>query len=363
MADQAVDQAQRAKEDCQKEVESTQKIYDQKVQTAKDTEQEYLRQNGIYQNVETSQEKLTQAKQGETLVGEALIQAETEVRNAQTAYEDAKKAIAQAQEKLDVLKDVTVDEVLAATDFSIPRYVPFEEVVKAYREAEAALQTAQEEKSQAEAAKNAAKAELEQKRNEREQAEYAFYEALYIVQDQLQVVSGAQFIYNRDNPETILIKIDGGSRYLTSVTVDDQLVDPKDYDVSEGAAEITLHPSFLDGLKDGLHIISYEYEYGKITHAFTVTSNQAEDPVIVDQPEKLPETTESENTAESTGAEAVSTTDQVQTQEQIQAAPASEQMTTKKAPKTDDVSGIFGYIGMLIGSLSGIGISLRKKRK
>ena len=38
-------------------------------------------------------------------------------------------------------------------------------------------------------------------------------------------------------------------------------------------------------------------------------------------------------------------------------------MTTKKAPKTDDVSGIFGYIGMLIGSLSGIGISLRKKRK
>ena len=85
--------------------------------------------------------------------------------------------------------------------------------------------------------------------------------------------------------------------------------------------------------------------------------------MIVDQPEKLPETTESENTAESTGSEAVSTTDQVQTQEQIQAAPASEQMTTKKAPKTDDVSGIFGYIGMLIGSLSGIGISLRKKRK
>ena len=87
---------------------------------------------------------------------------------------------------MDELYDVTVDEVLAATDFSNPRYTPFEEVVKAYREAEAALQTAEEEekeKSQAEVVKNAAKAELEQKKNERQQAEYAFYEALYVVQD------------------------------------------------------------------------------------------------------------------------------------------------------------------------------------
>ena len=357
MADQAVDQMQKAKEDCQKEVESAQEISEQKAQTAKEAAQEYLRQSGIYQNVEAAQEKLDQAKQEETFAGEALVRAETEAKNAQTAYEDAKKAIDQIQKKMDELADVTADEVLAATDFSDPRYTSFEDVVKAYREAEAALQTAKEEKNQAETAKNAVKAELEQKRNERQEAEHAFYEALYVVQSQLQVVSGAQFIYNRDNPETILIRINGGSRYLTSVTVDNQLVDPKDYDVSEGATEITLHPSFLDGLKDGVHIISYEYEYGKIAYVFTVTSNQAENPVIVDQPEKLPETTESENTAESTVAEAVSTTDQ------IQITSTSGQMTTKKAPKTDDVSGIFGYIGMLIGSLSGIGISLGKRRK
>ena len=192
-----------------------------------------------------------------------------------------------------------------------------------------ALQAAEIQRAQA-------RTELEQKSAARKQTELAYYDALYEVQNQLNVISGSGFIYDKDNAQAVTIKINGSSHYFNAIRIDDQLLDTSEYDVDEGSTIITLHQSILKALKDGLHAISYEYEYGKVTNTFMVKSAEQ-----VSKDSAITANNKQQNSAEAS-------------------APRITQKTPK-TPKTGDTSNVGGALGMLVAGVSTVGLSLRKK--
>lgn len=105
------------------------------------------------------------------------------------------------------------------------------------------------------------------------------------------------------------------------------------YDVDEGSTIITLHQSFLNALKDGLHTISYEYEYGKITNTFMVKSAEQ-----VSKDSAITANDKEQNTAET-----------------------SAPRITQKTPKTGDTSDVGGVLAMLVAGVATVGLSLQKK--
>jgi hypothetical protein len=58
-----------------------------------------------------------------------------------------------------------------------------------------------------------------------------------------------------------------------AVYVDDKLVDPSNYDVSEGSIKVVLHPAFLKTLGEGTHTISIESKNGVAKAEFTIPAS------------------------------------------------------------------------------------------
>ena len=135
-----------------------------------------------------------------------------------------------------------------------------------------------------------------------------------------------------------------------SVTIDDVVVDEKNYDKAEGSTIITLHPEFLSTLSVGTHTLSIDSASGSAVTEFTIEEATAEPSIT-----ETPSVTEAPSPTTAPSATTASTAATV--------TPTPTASPETKAPKTGDESNVAIWMLLLFLSAEGIIVALQKSKK
>ena len=161
-----------------------------------------------------------------------------------------------------------------------------------------------------------------------------------------EILEGHNGKWQMNSGKTLSFRSSAPFAEFISVTIDDVVVDEKNYDKAEGSTIITLHPEFLSTLSVGTHTLSIDSASGSATTEFTIEEAMAE-PSITETPSVTPTTAPSATTAST----AVTVT------------PAPTASPETKAPKTGDESNVAIWMLLLFLSAEGIIVALQKSKK
>ena len=161
-----------------------------------------------------------------------------------------------------------------------------------------------------------------------------------------EILEGHNGKWQMNSGKTLSFRLSAPFAEFISVTIDDVVVDEKNYDKAEGSTIITLHPEFLSTLSVGTHTLSINSASGSAVTEFTIEEATAE-PSITETPSVTPTTAPSATTA-STAATVT---------------PAPTASPETKAPKTGDESNVAIWMLLLFLSAEGIIVALQKSKK
>lgn len=97
-----------------------------------------------------------------------------------------------------------------------------------------------------------------------------------------EILEGKENEYNAAEGGEVSVHIDGPLNMVQNVLVDDKVVDPSNYDLTEGSTIVTFHEDYLKTLADGEHTVQVEYkrydgeEVDTAKATITVTQSTAE---------------------------------------------------------------------------------------
>ena len=161
-----------------------------------------------------------------------------------------------------------------------------------------------------------------------------------------EILEGHNGKWQMNSGKTLSFRSSAPFAEFISVTIDDVVVDEKNYDKAEGSTIITLHPEFLSTLSVGTHTLSIDSASGSATTEFTIEEAMAE-PSITETPSVTPTTAPSATTASTVAT--------------VTPAPTASPET--KAPKTGDESNVAIWMLLLFLSAEGIIVALQKSKK
>ena len=161
-----------------------------------------------------------------------------------------------------------------------------------------------------------------------------------------EILEGHNGKWQMNSGKTLSFRSSAPFAEFISVTIDDVVVDEKNYDKAEGSTIITLHPEFLSTLSVGTHTLSIDSASGSAATEFTIEEAMAE-PSITETPSVTPTTAPSATTASTVAT--------------VTPAPTASPET--KAPKTGDESNVAIWMLLLFLSAEGIIVALQKSKK
>ena len=161
-----------------------------------------------------------------------------------------------------------------------------------------------------------------------------------------EILEGHNGKWQMNSGKTLSFRSSAPFAEFISVTIDDVVVDEKNYDKAEGSTIITLHPEFLSTLSVGTHTLSIDSASGSAATEFTIEEAMAE-PSITETPSVTPTTAPSATTASTVAT--------------VTPAPTASPET--KAPKTGDKSNVAIWMLLLFLSAEGIIVALQKSKK
>ena len=94
------------------------------------------------------------------------------------------------------------------------------------------------------------------------------------------IMDGKDQVINGKNP--LVVRADGDIKKFKELKVDNNVVDPKNYELSEGSTIVSLKPSYLDSLNNGVHKLTFVYEDGEVDTTFSLNSTKVKNPLTVD---------------------------------------------------------------------------------
>ena len=167
-----------------------------------------------------------------------------------------------------------------------------------------------------------------------------------------EILEGHNGKWQMNSGKTLSFRSSAPFAEFISVTIDDMVVDEKNYDKAEGSTIIILHPEFLSTLSVGTHTLSIDSASGSASTEFTIEEATAE-PSITETPSVTPTTAPSATTASTAATVTPAPT----------ASPAPTTSTETKAPKTGDESNVAIWMLLLFLSAEGIIVALQKSKK
>ena len=165
-----------------------------------------------------------------------------------------------------------------------------------------------------------------------------------------EILEGHNGKWQMNSGKTLSFRSSAPFAEFISVTIDDVVVDEKNYDKAEGSTIITLHPEFLSTLSVGTHTLSIDSASGSAVTEFTIEEATAE-PSITETP-SVTEAPSPPTTPSATTASTAAT---------VTPAPIASPET--KAPKTGDESNVAIWMLLLFLSAEGIIVALQKSKK
>ncbi len=369
-AQNAYEEAVKAVEAAQKESDDAQKELEEKQQKVK-KDSEYL---GA---VETAQKTLADAEEDLHNKNQALKDAQEAYDNAEKAKETAAAQRKAAEDLAERAQKLTIDSLTEDEEFS-----DLNDRIQNVIDARANKEAADAALADAQALADAANDDAEDAN--RYLAE--MQNNLKIAKDNLtrlkplyMFIDGDGETYNKTTDGAFIVATDGKFSWFDDILIDGRSVDPADYTASEGSTYITLNKDFMDTLTNGVHTVSFLYDYD-ITSvgAFYVTEDTADDrednsseenssdntsvsdatstmPTESTTPTEPTATTESTASAESTAlTSAVTTT-----------VTAADQSTVTNAGSvaTGDSTDIPGMVAAMLAGGVGLYIIVDRKRK
>ena len=94
------------------------------------------------------------------------------------------------------------------------------------------------------------------------------------------IMDGKDQIIDGKNP--LVVRADGDIKKFKELKVDNTVVDPKNYELTEGSTIVSLKPSYLDSLNNGVHKLTFVYEDGEVDTTFSLNSTKVKNPLTVD---------------------------------------------------------------------------------
>ena len=165
-----------------------------------------------------------------------------------------------------------------------------------------------------------------------------------------EILEGHNGKWQMNSGKTLSFRSSAPFAEFISVTIDDVVVDEKNYDKAEGSTIITLHPEFLSTLSVGTHTLSIDSASGSAVTEFTIEEATAEPSIT-----ETPSVTEAPSPTTAPSATTASTAATV--------TPAPTASPETKAPKTGDESNVAIWMLLLFLSAEGIIVALQKFKK
>ena len=165
-----------------------------------------------------------------------------------------------------------------------------------------------------------------------------------------EILEGHNGKWQMNSGKTLSFRSSAPFAEFISVTIDDVVVDEKNYDKAEGSTIITLHPEFLSTLSVGTHTLSIDSASGSAVTEFTIEEATAEPSIT-----ETPSVTEAPSPTTTPSATTASTAATV--------TPAPIASPETKAPKTGDESNVAIWMLLLFLSAEGIIVALQKSKK
>ncbi len=88
------------------------------------------------------------------------------------------------------------------------------------------------------------------------------------------ILDGEQSVWNPDEPAPIVVRANAAIADFVSVMLNGELVDPSNYDVTEGSTIITFHEDFLATLKAGEYTVTMNFTSGTATASLKVSASE-----------------------------------------------------------------------------------------
>ena len=165
-----------------------------------------------------------------------------------------------------------------------------------------------------------------------------------------EILEGHNGKWQMNSGKTLSFRSSAPFAEFISVTIDDVVVDEKNYDKAEGSTIIILHPEFLSTLSVGTHTLSIDSVSGSAVTEFTIEEAAAEPSIT-----ETPSVTEAPSPTTAPSATTASTAATV--------TPAPTASPETKAPKTGDESNVAIWMLLLFLSAEGIIVALQKSKK
>lgn len=105
------------------------------------------------------------------------------------------------------------------------------------------------------------------------------FERLYLELSNYQILQGEGAEWEKGSKTNITIVANGAVERLEAITVDGQLLDASYYELKSGSTILILHPFYLETLKEGVHTLTFQYDYGSVETTITIlpSSQKKED--------------------------------------------------------------------------------------
>ena len=165
-----------------------------------------------------------------------------------------------------------------------------------------------------------------------------------------EILEGHNGKWQMNSGKTLSFRSSAPFAEFISVTIDDVVVDEKNYDKAEGSTIITLHSEFLSTLSVGTHTLSIDSASGSAVTEFTIEEATAEPSIT-----ETPSVTEAPSPTTAPSATTASTAATV--------TPTPTASPETKAPKTGDESNVAIWMLLLFFSAEGIIVALQKSKK
>lgn len=156
------------------------------------------------------------------------------------------------------------------------------------------------------------------------------------------IVEGANQKHEVEGGKDLVVKADGDFTKFTGIKVDGTTVSASNYTAVSGSTKVTLKSAYLDTLTAGTHKLTFVYNDGEVSTNFTVAkaATTTETTTTESETTTTADTTTAETTATTTSSDTTNTT-----------------VKTKNPPTGDNV---LVYVGLLIISVVGSAITIKK---
>ena len=86
------------------------------------------------------------------------------------------------------------------------------------------------------------------------------------------ILDGNNQTYDPASEKELSIRASGALADLQSVKLDGEIVDPENYELTEGSTIVTFKPAYLNTLSAGNHTVTFVYASGSVNAAFTIAN-------------------------------------------------------------------------------------------